>query len=346
MLTLLVGVTVVFSLIGHAQPAVQQQTHNPSRSNLGVNVIAGQAEIVIVFQHSYRKHNKDFGLAIMVDGNIAGYVRTGGIETVAVGNGTRTVTLRWAEYKKNQWKLDKNQKTLQVNCNNDATIVTITAKSFMVKDLNNLDYDIAKFDKGFMAPKPGESVVLVKTKWNASAIIVGLGIQTLWNKLHIYIDGVGVPYEKTKDGAEVKVQNGFHLITIVDDGILSNVVPLTANSNRISFLARRGAFKTWELDQTNIEVVPQGNQLIQSQTGIIQTSSQNKPSQYFVVLGGQQSGPYSIDDLKVLLQQGRLQRNSLVWKEGMQQWVAAGSVDELADIFGSAPPPLPPPLPR
>jgi len=334
---------------GSSQPAsVQQQTSKSSTTTISqpsANLTKGQAEqseIIIVFQHSYRKHNKDLGLAIMVDGNsVAGYVRTGGIARVPVANGNRTISLRWAEYVKNKWKLDKDQKNIQVNCNNDAAIITITAKSFNVSDLKKLDYNITKSGKGSMDPKPGESVILVNTKYKASAIIVGVGIQSLFNKLHVFIDGDEVSYEKTKEGAKINIQNGFHLITIVDDKIISNVFPFTANSNRISFLARRGV-GTWELTQAGVEEIQQGNLVVQEQKPVIQNAPQNTSSEYFVSINGQPKGPYSFNELKVLAQQGQLQQDTLVWKEGMPQWTTAGSVSELGSIFPKAPPPLPP----
>jgi len=66
---------------------------------------------------------------------------------------------------------------------------------------------------------------------------------------------------------------------------------------------------------------------------------------YSVAVNGKQTGPYSYDELRQLVSKGELTKDSLVWKEGMQQWAAAGTVDELADIWTSVPPPLPPPLP-
>jgi len=66
---------------------------------------------------------------------------------------------------------------------------------------------------------------------------------------------------------------------------------------------------------------------------------------YSVAVNGKQTGPYSYDELRQLVSKGELTKDSLVWKEGMQQWAAAGTVNELADIWTSVPPPLPPPLP-
>jgi len=65
---------------------------------------------------------------------------------------------------------------------------------------------------------------------------------------------------------------------------------------------------------------------------------------YNVVIDGKQAGPYSYDELRQLASKGNISKNTFVWKEGMPQWVAAGTVDELTDIWSSVPPPLPPPL--
>ncbi|MCE2653413.1 MAG: DUF4339 domain-containing protein [Planctomycetaceae bacterium] len=43
-----------------------------------------------------------------------------------------------------------------------------------------------------------------------------------------------------------------------------------------------------------------------------------------------------------MAQTGRLTRESLVWKQGMANWAAAGTVGELGGVLGGVPPPLPP----
>ncbi|MCL2211658.1 MAG: DUF4339 domain-containing protein [Treponema sp.] len=73
---------------------------------------------------------------------------------------------------------------------------------------------------------------------------------------------------------------------------------------------------------------------------------------YFVAVNGQQTGPYDTNGLRQLINQGRLNRDSLVWKEGMSHWIIAGTVPELQSLFTTvAPPPLPssqtpPPIPN
>jgi membrane protease subunit (stomatin/prohibitin family) len=63
---------------------------------------------------------------------------------------------------------------------------------------------------------------------------------------------------------------------------------------------------------------------------------------YFVAAGGQQTGPFDMNRLQQQVQSGELNRNTLVWKAGMANWVKAGEVDELSSLFQNAPPPLPP----
>lgn len=62
---------------------------------------------------------------------------------------------------------------------------------------------------------------------------------------------------------------------------------------------------------------------------------------FFVAVGGQQSGPHPIDVLRQQIGSGGLTRETLVWKQGMPAWTAAGEVPELAALFGPTPPPLP-----
>lgn len=71
-------------------------------------------------------------------------------------------------------------------------------------------------------------------------------------------------------------------------------------------------------------------------------------STYFVAVNGQQSGPFNMATLQGMVANGQLTRESLVWKQGMASWAAAGTVPELSSLFGAVPPPMPgqvPPVP-
>jgi membrane protease subunit (stomatin/prohibitin family) len=65
---------------------------------------------------------------------------------------------------------------------------------------------------------------------------------------------------------------------------------------------------------------------------------------FFVAVNGQQTGPFDLPTLQGMIGSGSFSRDSMVWKEGMAAWSAASTVSELSSLFGSAPPPIPPPL--
>ena len=63
---------------------------------------------------------------------------------------------------------------------------------------------------------------------------------------------------------------------------------------------------------------------------------------YYVAVNGQQTGPFPVAELQAQVTAGRLQRDTLVWTQGMSSWQAAQTVAELANLFAQLPPPLPP----
>jgi membrane protease subunit (stomatin/prohibitin family) len=63
--------------------------------------------------------------------------------------------------------------------------------------------------------------------------------------------------------------------------------------------------------------------------------------QFHVAINGAQAGPFSLDALAAKLKDGSITRDSLVWKPGMANWIAAGQVAEFQPLFAAAPPPLP-----
>ena len=64
--------------------------------------------------------------------------------------------------------------------------------------------------------------------------------------------------------------------------------------------------------------------------------------QYFYAVNGTQQGPVSFDQLKALFANRTINRESLVWKQGMANWTALQEVEELKSFLGgNTPPPLP-----
>jgi membrane protease subunit (stomatin/prohibitin family) len=64
--------------------------------------------------------------------------------------------------------------------------------------------------------------------------------------------------------------------------------------------------------------------------------------QWYLGANGQQLGPFDQAGLAAQARGGTLTRSTLVWKNGMAAWTAAEQVPELAGLFASVPPPLPP----
>ncbi|GHU70441.1 hypothetical protein FACS189450_04890 [Spirochaetia bacterium] len=68
--------------------------------------------------------------------------------------------------------------------------------------------------------------------------------------------------------------------------------------------------------------------------------------QFSVAVNGQTFGPYDLNVLSQMAGAGQFNAQSMVWRQGMAAWQAAGTVPELAPLFagtGTPPPPPPPP---
>lgn len=63
---------------------------------------------------------------------------------------------------------------------------------------------------------------------------------------------------------------------------------------------------------------------------------------WFAVIAGQQTGPYSDEQIQDLIKQGRVVRDTMVWCEGMSNWCKATEVQGLVPS-SHMPPPIPPP---
>jgi membrane protease subunit (stomatin/prohibitin family) len=68
--------------------------------------------------------------------------------------------------------------------------------------------------------------------------------------------------------------------------------------------------------------------------------------QYFMAVNGQQAGPFTIQQLQLLVGNGQLTKRTYVWKQGMANWDFAENIAEVAALFvTNTPPPPPPPVP-
>ncbi|MEP1742186.1 MAG: SPFH domain-containing protein [Kangiellaceae bacterium] len=64
--------------------------------------------------------------------------------------------------------------------------------------------------------------------------------------------------------------------------------------------------------------------------------------QFHVAVNGESKGPMSIAQMQSLVKDGSVNRDSLVWTDGMANWSKASEVAETKGLFSAVPPPLPP----
>jgi len=72
----------------------------------------------------------------------------------------------------------------------------------------------------------------------------------------------------------------------------------------------------------------------------ISASAQDNKSKgplFKVMLNGQEQGPYNIEQLKPMIQNGQLTRNTMVWQQGMSGWSEAELVTEINELFKAVP---------
>lgn len=68
---------------------------------------------------------------------------------------------------------------------------------------------------------------------------------------------------------------------------------------------------------------------------------------FHIAINGQTTGPYDIGTLSQMVVAGTFTKQSLVWKQGMANWMVAETVPELQALFGTVPPAPPiPPVPQ
>lgn len=85
----------------------------------------------------------------------------------------------------------------------------------------------------------------------------------------------------------------------------------------------------------------QPQQQAQQQTGAVPPPLPNASIEFYVAENGKQTGPFLPDMLQQMVKEGRLTKDTLVWRAGMAEWQAAGLQQELSNVWGAMPPPIP-----
>ena len=63
--------------------------------------------------------------------------------------------------------------------------------------------------------------------------------------------------------------------------------------------------------------------------------------QYYLVVEGKRAGPYDPSELVEQVENGSLDRDTLVWRGGMRKWRRAADLEEIAAVIDSIPPEIP-----
>jgi len=84
--------------------------------------------------------------------------------------------------------------------------------------------------------------------------------------------------------------------------------------------------------------VPQ--QIQQSPSGI--TPPPVPVSAFYLAVNEQPTGPYDIATITQMIHTGQISQDTLVWQQGMSDWIKAGEIYELSSAFNSNPPGMPP----
>src|ERR1700682_336501 len=68
-------------------------------------------------------------------------------------------------------------------------------------------------------------------------------------------------------------------------------------------------------------------------------------AQFFYSENGKPMGPFSLSEIQAKIAAGLIKPDTLVWKAGTPNWVAAKELAEVAVLFAAAAPPAPNPKP-
>ncbi|RUM62203.1 MAG: antifreeze protein [Sulfurimonas sp.] len=66
-----------------------------------------------------------------------------------------------------------------------------------------------------------------------------------------------------------------------------------------------------------------------------------KAQTYYLVIDNRAQGPLTLEQIKTVIFEGSVTEDTLAWREGMDGWERAQSIDGLAALFNTTPPPIP-----
>lgn len=89
--------------------------------------------------------------------------------------------------------------------------------------------------------------------------------------------------------------------------------------------------------------VQMGQAIAQNMTTNVAPPPLPQSTTYFVVVKGQQAGPYDAATISAHISSGQLTAETLAWKQGLPNWVKLSALTEFENQFAQCPPPIPMP---
>lgn len=74
--------------------------------------------------------------------------------------------------------------------------------------------------------------------------------------------------------------------------------------------------------------------------GAMNPMPQSPSNMYYVIMDGQQSGPYSDGELSRLIGQKKVTKDTYIWRPGMQEWLTAENLPDVLKLVALQPVPF------
>lgn len=175
-------------------------------------------------------------------------------------------------------------------------------------------------------------------KLNQEFVSYGLRLTTF------YVENVSMPEELKKEIFEYSRLNAIDMQKLAQFKTAKSIEKAAENQNGMPGMGV-GMGVGMGLNQAMTNAFGHMNAAqnqMQQTTTTIQHTTPPPLTQFYSAVNGQQSGPYTVDQLAGLVSNGTIKRETLVWKTGMAEWAKAETVAEFSNIFLSTPPPPPP----
>lgn len=71
-------------------------------------------------------------------------------------------------------------------------------------------------------------------------------------------------------------------------------------------------------------------------------SPPSMPTQFYWIIESQQFGPSDIRQIIKMINDGKILKTTLAWKQGMENWQSIDQLEEFSNLFNQPQPPTPP----